>query len=1070
MFLTKSEITEHFKNVLFNIKNDHIQAIVSKYKDNVEALEDIFSDVYEQVVEELNPFKYDPVTPLQFIEDPYYCGKNPLVGVGVCETMYSTLKENFCKSHDLKSGIREIILSGCVDINSIIQEADGGLPSLKERLGKNENVLVLKNGIETSETINTRHSGIQPVYKITLENGMELKLTEDHKVQTFISKETWIATKNLKVGTYLYIPRYIKTNPSSNIDDNLIKLHAYILTNGSYDSTRLRYSSANDKTVIEFLQCIENIGFTGKITSPKDKKIRVFHSTKYKQSGLLEWCQKNIQKYTREMVVDESICKSSNEKVALFLNRVFGAEGCIYIPKSDTKSPPRIQLAMLNERFIRQIQLLLLRFGVQSRINYLRQYDKRINKARYIWNLVISGISNFKRFFNEIGLIYGKEENSLKILDYCREKKANTNIDVLPFTANSLKRYIELFNIPLSSRFQIILCNKKMHMSWELFDEFLEEIKNTKLHSLLKRMFPSDIGFCKISKIEKLDESIEVGDIGAFNGNRFICNGIGVHNSIGWGKSFFMSLGLVWNLYILSCLKQPQIYFQLGPGSKIAVMIISITEKQAKKNMFSNCKEMVGNISYFKENFMYDPKRATDSLIFDNNIELFSGTSTQSSSIGLNIYSAALDEANFFKIIQQSKRARSSDGEFDEALTLYYSLVRRQESRYLKKGRQPGILYLGSSNVYPDDFTAKRIKAAKDTKSTSTYVMSYSQWSVCREKFGQEEFKVELGGMFKNNRILEGYETDVTGETISVPMEFYDAFKKDLDNALRDLAGLALYSVQPFFGEREKIHDIFDSSLQKIFTRELATLSPKYITEEHIINHIIRNKKQPRYIAIDVGLKKDLLGFAMGHISQIIPVKRQLFNDMTGKMDYVIEKLPYIEFDMLLSVKKEEEFGEVELQRILNLIYNLRKYGYKIRFSSADGFQSAHIQQVLKRNGIKNEYISMDRTLEPYETFRSAVYDGRVKCPYNAILEKELIQLEKDYVNNKVDHPVKGSKDLADAVGQVVYNCHMNMSYFDDALLASSSNVSFKRSKEETIEEEIERIRHELRRSAGIEE
>lgn len=531
--------------------------------------------------------------------------------------------------------------------------------------------------------------------------------------------------------------------------------------------------------------------------------------------------------------------------------------------------------------------------------------------------------------------------------------------------------------------------------------------------------------------------------------------------SIGYGKSFFMSLGLVWNLYILSCLKNPQVYFKLSPASKIAVMVLSITEKQAKKNMFFNCKEMIKNIQYFKENFPYDNKKSTESLIFDNNIELFSGTSSQSSTIGLNVYAAALDEANFFKIISQSKRSRESSGEFDEAMTLYFSLLRRQESRFLKEGVKPGQLYLGSSSLYPDDFTAKRIKAAKESGSKSTYVISHSQWSVCRERFGKEEFKIELGGMFKKNRILEGYETDITGDTISIPMEFYDAFKKDIDNAIRDLAGIALYSVQPFFSEKEKVQTMFDNSLPKVFSVELATLSKKHITEERILNHLILNKKQPRYIAIDIGIKHDLLGFSMGHISEIKTIKREIISDTTGEVENIFEKLPIVVVDLLLSVKKEEEFGEVELQNIINLVFSLKKYGYKIRYSSADGFQSVHMSQVFKRNGIIHDYISMDRTLEPYETFRSAVYDGRVKCPYNQKLETELIQLEKDYVNNKVDHNARGSKDLADAVGQLVYNCHVNMHYADDSLMPSSS-ITDRIKEPETMEEIIEKFKSDV--------
>jgi hypothetical protein len=513
--------------------------------------------------------------------------------------------------------------------------------------------------------------------------------------------------------------------------------------------------------------------------------------------------------------------------------------------------------------------------------------------------------------------------------------------------------------------------------------------------------------------------------------------------SVGFGKSFFMSLGLVWNLYLLSCFKDPQGFFEISLASKIAIMIISITEKQARKNMFFDVKEMVSSISYFQENFMFDKKKATESLIFPNNIELFSGTSAQSSTIGLNIFAAALDEANFFKTIQQSKRSTTSDGEFNEAFVLYNSLQRRQDSRFLKRGCKPGTIYLGSSNVYPSDFTAQRIKSAKQNQDKTVYFIEYSRWGVCREIYGDEEFKVEIGGLNKRNRILTGDEMDVTGQVINVPMEFYEKFKSDIDSALRDIAGIALYSVCPFFANREKINEMFDTSIVRKFSVDTATLSPKteFVLKEKILIHKIPNPKSIRFFGLDVGLKKDSFGFALGYISHMQYVEREYFDEMEQEIRTIKERVPFVVIDMVLEIVKEDDFGEVDLGRVRTLIFNLKRFGYKIKYGSADGFQSVDMMQILRKKGITMDYISMDRTTEPYECFRSAVYDNRVKCIYHPKLEIELNELEKNYVLDKVDHPKhNSSKDLADAVGSLVYNCHINPHFFDDGLLPISSN------------------------------
>lgn len=1048
--VSKVEFQKKFQSFLTS-DNPQVKAIIEAYKDRPELLTEVFGSLIEEMYEEINPYKYEPVDPRVFLEDGYYGGKNKDTGEGVFETMYPKLKEDFVNIHNINSIYREVILGGCVDIDSLIQEADGGLPTLRERLGKDKPVLVLKNGIEISETVNTRHSGIQKVHKITLENGMSLRLTSDHKVQCYKNKETWIQTKDLKVGINVYVPRFIKTNPSSNISEIEAKLHAYILTNGCFDKYRFRYNSANEATVLDVKECFEKIGFSGTI-SQKNGAYE-FHSTNFVRSGFRDWLNTHSQKYSHGIFVPPEVCKASNEIVAKFLNCVFGAEGCVSC--NPEKSPPSIQLSMIDERFIRQVQLLLLRFGVQSKVIHLRQYDKRVNKERFIWNLIIRGIDNFYKFFSNIGFVIGKEQKSKEIKQYCDEREPNTNSDLLPFRIKNLKKYLDLSGLSIDYVKHNWLYKKEGYPSWKKFNELLSCYKGHKAIEILRDSFNEEVGFSRIKEISIEDSPIEVGDIGALNGNRFISNGIGAHNSIGWGKSFFMSGGLVYNVYRLSCLKEPQKYFKLSPASKLSVMIISITEKQAKSNMFFNVKEMIKKIPYFRENFMFDVKKSTESLIFPNNIELFSGTSAQSSTIGLNIYAASLDEANFFKVITQSKRARSSDGEYDEALVLYNSLLRRQESRFLKEGLTPGQLYLGSSSVYPNDFTAQRVKIAKETNDRTTYMMNYNLWTVNRERYSKEEFKVELGGLSKRNRILEGFETDVTGEVISVPIDFLDKFKKDLDNAIRDIAGIALYSIQPFFGEREKIHEMFDSSMERIFSVDRATLSPKseYIVTEKILRHDIKFKDRPRYIAMDIGLKKDKFGFAMGYIEDLKNVETEVYNEMTGAFEKITVKRPIVALELLLTVYPEKEFGEVELSRVRTLIFNLRKFGYKIRYASADGFQSSDMQQILRRYGIQFEYISMDKTTEPYETFRSAVYENRVRSIYHPLLEDEMVRLEKDYVNDMVNHPKQFSKDLADAAGQLVYNCHVNMKFHDDSLLPL--NTTFEEDKSEKSLDDI---------------
>lgn len=81
---------------------------------------------------------------------------------------------------------------------------------------------------------------------------------------------------------------------------------------------------------------------------------------------------------------------------------------------------------------------------------------------------------------------------------------------------------------------------------------------------------------------------------------------------------------------------------------------------------------------------------------------------------------------------------------------------------------------------------------------------------------------------------------------------------------------------------------------------------------------------------------------------------------------------------------------------------------------------SADMQQILKSKGINTEYVSADRTLEPYMTLKTVINMKRLDIYKYPPLEHELKQLEL-VKGKKVDHPKSGSKDLADALSCSIY-------------------------------------------------
>jgi hypothetical protein len=135
--------------------------------------------------------------------------------------------------------------------------------------------------------------------------------------------------------------------------------------------------------------------------------------------------------------------------------------------------------------------------------------------------------------------------------------------------------------------------------------------------------------------------------------------------------------------------------------------------------------------------------------------------------------------------------------------------------------------------------------------------------------------------------------------------------------------------------------------------------------------------------------------------------------------------MPVIVIDLMLKVVAPEG-EEIGVDDVRALLLQCRQHGMHYKKITYDQYQSASSIQYFNSIGIESEKLSVDVTMEPYDSMKEAMYEDRlVLYPYPPLLE-ELVRLEVKPVAKgkvKVDHPPKGSKDVADAVAGVVYHC-----------------------------------------------
>jgi hypothetical protein len=259
---------------------------------------------------------------------------------------------------------------------------------------------------------------------------------------------------------------------------------------------------------------------------------------------------------------------------------------------------------------------------------------------------------------------------------------------------------------------------------------------------------------------------------------------------------------------------------------------------------------------------------------------------------------------------------------------------------------------------------------------------------------------------------------------IHVPQEHFERFEADIHAALRDLAGVSTSASYKLFRLREKLHaglimtPIFPDVIKLDFDDETDQIID-YCQVPGFFDKPIEN---PRYVHLDMALSDDRLGISCAFVRQFRERKSRDINTFQE----VVESVPEVAVEWATTI--EAVAGkQIPLYKIRLFLMQLSRKGYMIGRVSADlRMLSADTLQGLQKAGFDTEYVSVDKTPTPYYTLRTILYEGRGYLPNSPLLRKELAELEVSPDGTKIDHPLKGSKDMADAVCGAVYTASQN--------------------------------------------
>ncbi|WP_019506408.1 replicative DNA helicase [Pleurocapsa sp. PCC 7319] len=212
--------------------------------------------------------------------------------------------------------------------------------------------------------------------------------------------------------------------------------------------------------------------------------------------------------------------------IALFLNRLFATDGWASVLKSGQS---QLGYATVSEKLARQIQHLLLRFGIISSLK--NRSVKYKQDRRQVWQLDITDASSIKTFIDEIG-IFGKDEATNAVREAISKRKYQTNRDLIPVEiwqelkqAKGAESWTALAKRSGIKGYNNIHVEKKALSRARLF-KLAYALDNIPLQNLAT----SEIYWDEIISIEAIGKQ-QVYDLTIPETHNFVANDICVHNT-----------------------------------------------------------------------------------------------------------------------------------------------------------------------------------------------------------------------------------------------------------------------------------------------------------------------------------------------------------------------------------------------------------------------------------------------------------------------------------------------------------------------------------------------------------
>jgi len=234
---------------------------------------------------------------------------------------------------------------------------------------------------------------------------------------------------------------------------------------------------------------------------------------------------------SHEKRVPERVFAQPTAQIAHFLRHLWATDGCVHL-STGGRHAPTIYYATSSEHLARDVQSLLLRFGINATLRRVQQ----VGKGRDQWHVDVSGTADQRLFLQSIGAVGIRKRTQLDAINsYLTSRTINTNRDIVPHSIWRLLVVPSMQAAGMTGRqMQAALGNNycgtsiyKQNVSRERARRLAVVVSSERL----QRLATSDVYWDEIASVEP-DGEAQVYDLTVDEHHNFVTYDIIVANSI----------------------------------------------------------------------------------------------------------------------------------------------------------------------------------------------------------------------------------------------------------------------------------------------------------------------------------------------------------------------------------------------------------------------------------------------------------------------------------------------------------------------------------------------------------